>query len=295
MCPTRTSRPRTRSIRSPPERRRQRDQCGDIFGFVSVDERFEQLVVFTQQIGLAREHVDEITIGAPLELRDDLPAEPDPAVMQLVVHGIVHGRESETRAQLMGFAATETEQRTAQESTRRGHSRQARCARAPQHLEEHRLRLVVARVRDEDRSRADLDADPLQCGVARVARPGFEVRPGTDVDVLHPGLRPETGGGRDHGGRVVAGTSAQTMVDVHRVHVETVLARQCEQREGVGAPAAADDHGRARREVVERREIHTRAASTRRSQRRGSLSSGTVGRLSGASHTASNARRPAMS
>ena len=92
------------------------------------------------------------------------------------------------------------------------------------------------------------------------------------------------------------GAGAQPVIDVHRVHVEAVLAREREQRERIGAAAAPDDDARAAREIVERGgEVHTRAASTRASQRAGSLSSATVGRFSGRCHTASNARRPPIS
>ena len=94
---------------------------------------------------------------------------------------------------------------------------------------------------------------------------------------------------------VVAGTGAQAVIDVDRVHVETVLAREREQRERVGAAAAPDDDARVRaRDRRARRERFTPVRRRRaRARAAGSLSSATVGRFSGACHTASNAGRPA--
>ena len=102
-------------------------------------------------------------------------------------------------------------------------------------------------------------------------------------------------GARDGLG-VVFGSRAQPVIDVHRVHIEAVVARQREQRQRIGATAAPDDDARVRREIVERGgEVHTRAASTRASHVAGSLNSAIVGRFSGPRHTASNAWRPPMS
>ncbi len=258
-------------------------------------QRLEELVVVAQQIGLTGEDLDQVAVGAALEPGHDLAPQPHASVVQLVVHRIMRGRESEPRGELVRVAAPTREQRAPEVPAPRGHPRESRRRGAAQHLQQHRLGLVVARVREEDRNGADRGARPFRARrSARVTGAGFEIRTRDDPDGLDPHRRAEPPRRGLHDLDVVRGTGAQAVVDVDRVDLEPARAREREERERVGAAAATDDDARSRHAIVERAvEAHTRAASTRASQSDGSLSSGTVGRFSGASQTASNARRPA--
>jgi hypothetical protein len=114
---------------------------------------------------------------------------------------------------------------------------------APQHVEEHGLGEVVGRV-------AEQRAVGQRAG-AGGAGAGLEV--GTRRH-RHP-LGPEGGaealrGGRHHVGLPI-GAGPEPVVDVHRGDLETGLAGQGEQREGIGSARHRAGHrGPGRREVA---------------------------------------------
>ena len=104
---------------------------------------------------------------------------------------------------------------------------------------------------DEDRGRARVVGGALERGVARVAGAGLDVGTRVDVDRDHARLGADLGGRVAHHPRVVVGSVAQSVIDVHRHDVEITCPSQREQRERVGAAGATHDDARAGPEVVD--------------------------------------------
>ena len=144
---------------APGERAGQRRERGRVVGRVLGRERVEQLVVVAQHVGLPGEHLDEIAVARRARAR----ASPRAAATRA---GGAGRRSSDrapaprpSRAQISCVSA----RRSASSGRRtrpapRGHAGQPGRAAPPQQLQQHRLGLVVARVPDEDRGRADLVA-----------------------------------------------------------------------------------------------------------------------------------------
>ena len=182
----------------------------------------------------------------------------------------------------------------------RRHARQPGRRRAPQHLQQHRLGLVVARVPDEDRHRrrprpARVPARRTARSRARASR--FGPCP-TSTRSTRDRARRTAPRPRAHRRARRARCPARRPWSTYTACTSSpCVAREREQRERVGAAAAPDDD-RARR-ARGRRATAERFTPVRRrpepATRPGSLSSATVGRFSGACHTASNACRPPIS
>ena len=240
-------RPGARARRAAPRaRRRLRGRVGG--------ERVEQLVVVAQQLGLAGEHLDEIALGAALELRHDLTPQPHASVVQLVVHRIVHRRETQARAELVRVAPAQLEQRPAHVTRGAAGMPASPAAAAAQHVQQHGLGLVVTRVPDEDRLRADLGSDPFERGVPRVAGSGFEVGAGVDIDRLDARAAPR----RAAAARTAAAScavparrpwSTYTAIDVESVRRTPARATRASRRRRCSRRRRA-----RRREIVERDE-----------------------------------------
>ena len=264
-------------------------------------ERVEQLVVVAEKIGLACEHIDEIPLRAALELRHHLAPQPYAPVLQLVVHRVVHGRESEQRADLDSVLPAQLEQRAAQRTATRRHACEPGGSAAAQQVQ-------AARSRPDRRACARRGSRPRRARDGRARAPRNARRAPAPRRWRARRLRParcasaptSRAAARATTCRVVRAIGPQAMIDVHRFDVEVSCVREREQGERIGAAAAADHDPGAGREVVERdeprrprAEVRMIHAPTRASQSAGASSSGTVGRFSGRSQTASSARSPA--
>ncbi len=214
-------------------------------------ERVEQVVVVSQHLGLAGEHVDEIARRAALEPRHHLAPEPDPPVVQLVVHRILHRCQAEPGADLVRVGAAQCQEWPPERAPLDGHAREPGGSAPAQQCEQDRLGLIVPGVPHEQRLGARVGDRLLERDVTGVARSGFEIGTRVERNLDDAGVGAELIGCRPDNGRFVFGSGAQPVVDVDREHVEIPRPRQREQRERVGSARAADDDVRTRPEIVE--------------------------------------------
>ncbi len=236
-------------------------------GLVLGGERRRAGFVVLAQHSACRASTSTRSRRAPRSKRgNDLAAQPDPAVAQLVVHRVGNRSEAQARHRSRRSRPAGTRAAAAQNpAPTGGHSGQPGRGAAPQQCEQHGLGLVVAGVPDEDRDRADLVGDAFERGVPRVASAGFEVGPGVDLDRDDPGVGTQAGRRVADEARLAIGPGAQTVVDVHRDDVESLRAREREQRQRVGAPGACDRRRGHRERAARRRSPHDdRSASRRR-------------------------------
>ena len=119
-----------------------------------------------------------------------------------------------------------------------------------------------------------------------VARPGLEVRPEPRRRRDRHERRAETHRRGPHGRSRRGRSRAQAVVDVHRIDVETAVAREREERQGVGATPARRrrrSRPRARSSSTVGRGSHPCGVDARRARVRVRSAPRTVGRFSGAS------------
>ena len=136
------------------------------------------------------------------------------------------------------------------------HARQPGRAAPPQEVEQDRLGLVVGGVRHEDRRRGVRHACRLEGVVSRRARPRLEV--GSRGEGHAARIEPRAQPRRDvrHDARLALAAGSQAVVDVHRDRRESVVHREGQERQRVGATRASDDDRRGH--VVRHLESHRR-------------------------------------
>ena len=212
----------------------------------------EQQVVFTHQGGLPGEHLREIALRTANELGHHLAPQPHPAVMELVVHRVAYRSPPQPGADLVRVGAAQIQHRAPEPAAHGRHAGETRRAAPPQQREQHRLRLVVACVPDEDRGRVGVVGRAARA--LRSARRGLRPRRWRSRRRRPPSPGPRRRPRRRHlapRARVVLGSVAQPVVDVHRHDVEVTGASEREQGERVGPAGATHDNPRTGSEVVD--------------------------------------------
>ena len=151
-------------------------------------QRLQESDIAAQQIGLPGKDRHDVALRDDVEHREQLMAHTIPTKGWVPVGWVIHRVESDHGAQLDCLVAPQA----ADGATRWVETSETIEARAPQHVQEHRLSQVVGSVPGEGLSR--------ERRVARQPGPGFEVGSGSKVDALGAELGAEPTGGVCHDG-----------------------------------------------------------------------------------------------
>jgi hypothetical protein len=215
-------------------------------------EVVERIRVLAQLLGRAHEGL--VDAGTELLLHDGQhgAAHPHPREGAVVVLRVEPRLESGIRAGLDGRRAPDAEQRPPVEAARPLHALQAGRPAAPGQTQQHRLRLVVERVAEQDRGGTAVGRGLLEGGVAGGAGGGLGSTIGADGHLGDDhGVKAQVGGLLRGAGRGIPGSCLQTVVDDHGAGAESG-ARCLErggrgEREGVGTAGEGDEHEGRRR------------------------------------------------
>ena len=173
-------------------------------------------------------------------------------IRQIAVRGVLAERQVPRREILAKVRAAQLDQRTDHASRARADAREPTRGRAAHQPQQERLRLVVARVRDRDRNRTQTIRGTFEKRVSRPPRGVLDrsflaERERADVSALDLDRDVERGGKAGAEPLVLVGVrAAQLMIQVRRARddedaVSLQLAREVQERDGIGAAGQGDD------------------------------------------------------
>ena len=227
---------------------------GDL-GADGLREVVERVRVVAEQAGRAGQGLAHARAELALEGREHLAPHPHAQERGVLVVGVVPRRELLRGAGRSGVLPGEVEQRHAVATLSLGHPGERPGAGASGKTQQHRLGLVVAGVAEEDDVRAALLGQPVERRVTRGPRSRLGTARRTDVDRDGEGLRTQGGHLLDDGLRLLRGTGLEAVVDGDPDDGVRGLAGledgRGEERQGVRAAGAGDQHARAGVEVRE--------------------------------------------
>ena len=217
---------------------------------MTVREPVEQFIVVTQHLRLTRKHVDEVTTRAALEPWHHLAPQPHPAIVHVLVHRIVDGREAQKRADLLRVGSAQLQQGPAHCSAAGCHAGKSGETTPAQKVEQHRFGLIIASVAEQYRVAVDCLTFMFEGAKTHITGSRFEIAAGVDVDGDHARLGAEPLCSKCDDGRLVR--CAETVIDIHRDNVESRVACEREQRQRISTSGAPRDNPCAGLEIVER-------------------------------------------
>ena len=196
----------------------------------AASERIEILGLVAQDLGLASEERHEVTTGAAREQWDHVMADPVAPECAVVVARVTYRLEAELRAERLGLGPPQLQHRADDACSGRRHPAQAGGAAASEQVEQHRLRLIVSRVPDEDRGRSGRCPSGFERGVPRGACARLLVRTRHDLHPLRAKRHAEPGGMRSNDLVLTRTFNSKTVINVDGDRVQP--ARVCQRQQG---------------------------------------------------------------